>query len=278
MERMWEHDGDIESIASADRSARARPGGARSLMRSRSATAIPWRLTATLLAAGVLAAAIVATGSGPRPIAVVVPSERPNPTVAAVATLAPVLTQAVYDTGFGFTINGSVDDPWASVVVGWGGHAVEAGSALDFRFGACPYQDCALPMVSVGVGTVEQGVIVGREYPGCPGSSGLEGALECGISHAEGGKVVTVRGRTTEELAAAWSSRYATVEPQWVWLSGVRWAILDVDGWLVAFATDGDRMVSVTAQPGSGLPTMAVEARFRTFVAGVRFTDVVTPH
>ena len=250
----------------------------------------PW-LAIALVAVALVVVTTVAV-MPPHPALVNLPTQQPSrvtvvaaetatplPSLAAPARLGPEPTALVYDTGFGFTVSDAVD-PWTAVVQSWGGHHIE-GNVLDFQFGECKVHGCVASVVSVAVGTVDTGGVVVDWEGTCPqatdGSTDFANALRCSIWKAEGGgALVPVTGRSVEELAAAWATRFGPAEPQWVWLCGVRWAILDAKGSLVAFAANRGQLVSVTAQWAAGLFIAARETRFRWFLAGIHFAPLAS--
>lgn len=238
------------------------------------------RLGAMLFLLALLA---IAAFSGRPPIDIVAvtttPSprgtERPSPSVAPSVDELP----APYDTHLGFKVWTNASDPWVSVARTWAGHPESIGKALDFGFGRCASEGCVPSAVSVSVATVGEGsVVVDWTYEECPNANDRAYATTCAIwSTMHRGTPVVIEGTTTDELVAAWVERFGAVEPQSVFIAGARWVIVDRKSVIAGFTANGDQLLAITSQAAPGLSLMAREARFRKFVAAIRFDELRAP-
>jgi len=229
---------------------------------------------------------LLASGT-PRPDLLVTAPTGSPPASDDLRTGRPFPTQEIFDTGLGLTVTTDPLEPWTEMEAGWFGY--DLPGTMDFGYGACPDRACPGGVISVSVGTGNNGAVVdiapGAE-PTCPPEYAGD-FLACStwqaINEAEGGGSqppfpTRLTGASMDELLATWKAMFGA-DPELRSINAVQWAIAAHSSRLTAFVMDGRWIVSVTAQPTGGGEAAAriQERRLELFLTGIAFDNPPEP-
>ena len=249
-------------------------------------TSARWAVIAAVVLVATLVL-ILASGAREQQLLLVAPSGSAGPSSTAESSTSPFVSVPIYDTKLGISVERDPLEPWTGIEARWYGFDIPG--TYDFRYGACPNDRCPAGIVSLSVGDLRTGAVVDINMGAratCPPdiADDFDACTTWQVitTFEDGGGTprapIRIAGRSMDELLAAWTGRYGE-QPDLQLVNGVSWAIAEHDRRLVAFVVDGDRIVSVTAQPnGSDDAAQARQSqRLRLFLSGITFENPPAP-